>query len=57
MEAVMARFDLTDFEWGLIQPHLPNKPRGVAWRGWTTGGCSTASSGCCEPGQEELNYR
>lgn len=24
----MARFDLTDFEWGLIQPLLPNKPRG-----------------------------
>jgi transposase len=28
MEAVMARFDLSDFEWGLIQPLLPNKPRG-----------------------------
>ncbi|MFN3614280.1 MAG: IS5/IS1182 family transposase, partial [Rubrimonas sp.] len=26
---VMARFDLSDFEWGLIQPLLPNKPRGV----------------------------
>ena len=26
----MARFDLTDVEWGLIQPLLPNKPRGVA---------------------------
>ena len=26
----MARFDLTDFEWGLIQPLLPNKPRGLA---------------------------
>lgn len=26
----MARFDLTDFEWGLVQPLLPNKPRGVA---------------------------
>ncbi|KZY35978.1 transposase [Roseovarius sp. HI0049] len=25
----MARFDLTDFEWGLIQPLIPNKPRGV----------------------------
>jgi len=25
----MARFDLTDVEWGLIQPLLPNKPRGV----------------------------
>ncbi len=26
----MARFDLTDFEWELIQPLLPDKPRGVA---------------------------
>ena len=26
----MARFDLSDVEWGLIQPLLPNKPRGVA---------------------------
>ena len=25
----MARFDLTDFEWAVIQPLLPNKPRGV----------------------------
>ena len=25
----MARFDLTDFEWELIRPLLPNKPRGV----------------------------
>ena len=25
----MARFDLTDCEWNLIQPLLPNKPRGV----------------------------
>lgn len=25
----MTRFDLTDFEWGLVQPLLPNKPRGV----------------------------
>jgi transposase len=29
-EVFMARFDLSDFEWGLIQPLLPNKPRGVA---------------------------
>jgi len=27
---VIARFDLTDVGWGLIQPLLPNKPRGVA---------------------------
>ncbi len=25
----MARFDLTDFEWSIIAPLLPNKPRGV----------------------------
>ena len=26
----MARFDLSDVEWALIQPLLPDKPRGVA---------------------------
>jgi transposase len=26
----IARFDLTDFEWSVIAPLLPNKPRGVA---------------------------
>jgi transposase len=26
----MARFDLSDAEWALIKPMLPNKPRGVA---------------------------
>ena len=26
----MARFDLSDFEWGLIRPLLPIMPRGVA---------------------------
>jgi len=25
----MGRYDLTDFEWRAIEPHLPNKPRGV----------------------------
>lgn len=25
----MAGFDLTDFEWGVIQPLLPDKVRGV----------------------------
>ncbi len=25
----MARFDLTDFEWSVIEPLLPNKVRGV----------------------------
>ncbi len=28
----MARFDLTDFEWSVISPLLPNKPRGVSAR-------------------------
>ena len=26
----MARFDLSDAEWALIKPLLPDKPRGVA---------------------------
>jgi transposase len=25
----MSRYDLTDFEWRVIEPPLPNKPRGV----------------------------
>ena len=25
----MSRYDLTDFEWNVIEPLLPNKPRGV----------------------------
>jgi transposase len=25
----MGRYDLTEFEWRTILPHLPNKPRGV----------------------------
>jgi transposase len=25
----MGRYDLTDFEWEAIKPHLPNEPRGV----------------------------
>ena len=25
----MAGFDLSDFEWSVIEPLLPNKPRGV----------------------------
>ena len=25
----MSRYDMTDFEWSVIQPLLPNKPRGV----------------------------
>ena len=25
----MSRYDLTDFEWRVIEPMLPNKPRGV----------------------------
>jgi transposase len=26
---IMSRYDLTDFEWRVIEPLLPNKPRGV----------------------------
>jgi transposase len=26
----MARFDLTDFEWSVIQPLLPTKVRGIS---------------------------
>ena len=25
----MARYELSDFEWSVIKPLLPNKPRGV----------------------------
>jgi transposase len=25
----MRRYELSDFEWGVIEPHLPNKVRGV----------------------------
>ena len=28
-EPWMSRYDLTDFEWRVIAPLLPNKPRGV----------------------------
>ena len=43
----MARFDLTDFEWSVIQPLLPTGRAG--FRGSTIGACSTASSGGCAP--------
>ena len=33
---IMRGYELSDFEWGVIAPLLPNKPRGC--RGWTTGG-------------------
>ena len=26
----MSRYNLTEFKWHVIQPFLPNKPRGVA---------------------------
>jgi transposase len=28
---MMARFDLTDFEWSVIQSLFPTKVRGVKW--------------------------
>ncbi len=33
----MARFDLPEFEWSVIQPLLPTKVRASLWS--TTGGC------------------
>ena len=33
----MRRHELNNEEWAIIQPLLPNKPRGVP--GWMTGGC------------------
>src|SRR5215475_8218249 len=27
----MSRYDLTDFEWRVIEPLLPDKPRGMPW--------------------------
>lgn len=39
----MSRYDLTDFEWRVIEPLLPNKPR--ACRVSMIAACSTASSG------------
>jgi putative transposase len=51
----MARFDLTDFEWSVIQPLLPNKP--VACRGSTIGACSTASSGGCARARRGRTFR
>ena len=35
-ETGMARYDLTDFKWSVIEPLLPTKVRGVS--GWTTVG-------------------
>ena len=44
----MKRYDLTDFEWGVIQPLLPNKPRGVP-RVDDRHVLNGASSGCSDP--------
>ena len=33
----MARFDLSDQEWSIVAPLLPNKPRG--WLELMTAGC------------------
>jgi transposase len=43
----MSRYDLTDFEWRVIEPLLPNRPRGVPR---VDDRCLlTASSGGCNP--------
>jgi transposase len=38
------RYELADYEWVVIKPMLPNRPRGVPG-GKTIGASSTASSG------------
>ena len=45
----MARFDLTDFEWTVIQPLLPTKVRGVKRRDdpLAAGDACIAESGRC----------
>ena len=40
------RYELSDYEWSVIRPMLPNKSR--AFRESTTGALSTASSGSCD---------
>ena len=47
----MARYDLSETEWRLIEPLLPNKPRGVARVDdlRVINGIFTASSMCCGP--------
>ena len=44
--ARIMRYELSDYEWSVIRPMLPNKPRGVPRV--TTGAFSTASSGSCD---------
>ena len=39
------RYELSDYEWSVIKPMLPNKPRGIPR---TTGAFSTASFGSCD---------
>jgi transposase len=43
----MSRYDLTEFEWRVIEPLLPNKPE--MFRALMTGACRTASSGFYDP--------
>ena len=44
------RYALTEFQWAVIEPLLPNKPRGVYARG-TIARCSTAPLGDCVQGR------
>jgi transposase len=50
----MSRYDLSDFEWRVIEPLLPNKPRGVP-RG---GDCAILNrfSECCGPVRRGATY-
>jgi hypothetical protein len=40
------RYELSDCEWNVIRPMLPNKL--AAFPAWTTGAFSTASFGSCD---------
>lgn len=51
----MARFDLTDFEWEVIQPLLPSKVRGV--KRVDDRRVLTVSSGGCGQGHPGLTFR
>ena len=48
----MNRYDLTDFEWSVIQPLQPNKPE--ASRVWTTGAYAALNAGFGTRGERSV---
>lgn len=52
----MSRYDLTDFEWHVIEPLLPNKPRGVS-AGDTPDGCQYFRNSSSLPFSESASGR